>query len=155
WLRALQAHFDFIHTRRPRREPARRRMPARLWLERLEDRTVPTSVTVLASNLHTVGGIPEPVPVAETGTPERNGVNVTFNAAPGIYPLDSGNGGVTYGSFTLASDGTISGTTGALTGSGSTVDFDLSKLAAVSIFGTDLKTAAGLQQHVALYPVMY
>jgi CSLREA domain-containing protein len=121
----------------------------KLLIELLEDRTVPTSVTVLASNLHTAGGLPEYVRVAEAGTAAK-GNDFTFDAAPGVYHLIDGDGGGTYGSFTLATDGTISGTTGALVASSSTIDFDLTKLAPVTIFGTDLKTAAGLQQSVGV-----
>jgi len=140
--------------RQARREARRRLAPRHLHVEPLEDRTVPSAVTVLASHLHTVGGVPEQVRVAETGALVGNGTNLTFDAAPGVYHLDSGDHGVTWGSFTLASDGTISSTTGALTASGSTIDFDLSKLAAVTIFGTDLQTAAGFQQAVSLNWVM-
>ena len=122
-----------VHVRGKRRKGA----PARLNLERLEDRTLPSSVTILGSDLHTAGGLPEFVGVAETGAAEGNGNNITFNAAPGIYHPTDRDGGDTYGSFTVANDGTISGTSGALAASGSTIDFDLSKLAAVTIFGTD------------------
>src|SRR5207237_4516136 len=59
-----------------------------------------------------------------------------------------------YGTFTVATDGTIGGTTGALVASGSTIDFDLTKLAAVTIFGTDLQTAAGRQEQVGLANVV-
>src|SRR5262249_24557955 len=59
-----------------------------------------------------------------------------------------------YGGFTVASDGTISGTTGALTASGNTIDFDVSKLAAVTVYATDLQTAAGWQQAVHLSRVV-
>jgi hypothetical protein len=113
---------------------------------------VPTAITVLASDLHTAAGLPQFVRVAETGT-GANGTDFTFNAAPGIYHLAAGIGDP-YGSFTVATDGTISGTTGALVASGSTIDFDLTKLAAVTIYGGDLKTASGWQQSVNLYEVV-
>jgi hypothetical protein len=133
--------------RQARREARRRLAPRRLHVELLEDRTVPSAVTVLASHLHTDRGQPEQVRVAETGT-LANGNDVTFDAAPGDYHVTSPDGGSTYGTFTVATDGTISGTTGALAASGSTIDFDLSKLAAVTIYGTDLHTDGGLQQAV-------
>src|SRR5262249_48239381 len=121
----------------------RKTVSPRLTLELLEDRTLPSTVTVLASHLRTAGGLPETVNVADmVGT----GNDFSFNAAPGVYHATIYGGGPTYGSFTVATDGTISGTTGALTASGNTIDFDLTQLAAVTIFGTDLKTAAGLQQ---------
>jgi hypothetical protein len=116
-------------------------------LEYLEDRTVPSNITILASDLHTAGGVPQQVRLGETGT-VAYGNNFTFNAAPGFYHLTDAACGGTYGSLTVATDGTISGTTGALVASGSTIDFDLTKLAAVTVVGTDLKTAAGLQQQV-------
>src|SRR5262249_40802863 len=132
--------------RRSRRRSARLLRPMfRPSLEYLEDRTVSTSITVLASHLHTAGGQAEYVLVAETGAGAK-GNDFTFNAAPGVYHLIDYDGSGTYGSFTVASDGTISGTTGALVASSSTIDFDLTKLAAVTIFGTDLKTAQGWQQ---------
>jgi hypothetical protein len=115
-------------------------------LERLEDRTVPTLITVLGSDLHTARGVPEFVRVAETGAVEGNGTDFTFDAAPGVYHLTDDIGASTYGSFTVASDGTISGTTGALVASGSTIDFDLTKLAAVTVVGTDLNTPQGSAQ---------
>jgi len=97
-----------------------------LIVEQLEDRTVPSSVTVLASHLHTAGGLPELVRVPETGT-QVNGNDVTFEAAPGVYHLTGGDGVYTgtYGTFTVASDGAISGTSGALTALGGTIDFIL------------------------------
>jgi hypothetical protein len=59
---------------------------------------------------------------------------------------------VSYGSFTVADDGfgslVVTGTTGATVAAGNTIDFDLTKLAAVAIHGTDLTTAAGWQQSV-------
>jgi hypothetical protein len=125
----------------------------RLLLEQLEDRTVPSSITVLASHLHTAGGLPEPVRVYETGTVSF-GNDFTFNAAPGVYHLTDYDAGGTFGSLTVATDGTIDGTTGALVASGSTIDFDLSKLAAATIFATDIKTAGGLQQGVAVVNVV-
>src|SRR5262245_38411687 len=118
-----------------------------LFLEQLEDRTVTSAVTVLGSHLHTAGGQPEQYRVVETGVVAR-GDDLTFDASPGVYHLAVADGAGTYGSFTVASDGTISSTTGAATASGTTIDFDLAKLAAVTVVGTDLKTAAGLQEYV-------
>src|SRR5207253_9196808 len=95
---------------------------ARLALETLEDRTVPSAVTVLASHLHTATGQPEQVRVVETSV-VAYGNDVTFDAAPGDYhltPYDPYAGNGTYGSFTVANDGTISGTTGAATAAGNT-----------------------------------
>jgi hypothetical protein len=148
--RNLKLRSILPQTRRSRRRPAHLLRPNfRPYLEGLEDRTVPSSVTVLASHLHTAGGLPERLQVAETGT-FANGNDFTFNATPGVYHLTDTAGSSTYGSFTVASDGTISGTTGALVASSSTIDFDLTKLAAVTIFGTDLKTATGLRESVGV-----
>jgi hypothetical protein len=123
----------------------RRSCPPRV--EPLEDRTVPTTVTVLASHLHTAGGQPEQLRVLETGT-VAYGNDLTLNVTPGLYHLTDYDGGGTYGSFTVTNDGTISGTTGAAVASGGAIDFDLTKLAAVTIFGSDLHTDGGLQQAV-------
>jgi hypothetical protein len=47
----------------------------------------------------------------------------------------------------------VTATSGAAVATGNTIHFDESKLAAVTIYGTDLKTATGLQQHVAVFEV--
>jgi hypothetical protein len=132
----------------------RRRLPppARLSLERLEDRTVPSQVTVLSSQLLTVGGTPEFVRIAETGA-YAWGSDITFDASPGVYHVDTYGNEATYGTFTVAGDGTIGGTTGALVASGSAIDFDLTKLAAVTVVGNDLTTAGGAQQNVKMADV--
>src|SRR5262249_15215926 len=54
----------------------------------------------------------------------------------------------TYGTFTVADDGTIGGTTGALVASGNAIDFDLTRLGAVTVDTGDLTTAQGAQQFV-------
>src|SRR5438309_2016838 len=97
--RNLQSRSILPQSRRSRRRP---------YLERLEDRTVPSSITVLASHLRSAGGLHEQVRVVETGT-VTYGNDITFDAAPGAYHLTPYAGG-TYGSFTVATDGTISGT---------------------------------------------
>jgi hypothetical protein len=70
--------------------------------------------------------------VAETGQ-VVSGNDFTFNASPGSFHLTDNDASATYGSFTVANDGSISATTGAAVASGDTIDFDLSKLAAVTI----------------------
>jgi hypothetical protein len=148
WLRTLRARFGPSSARHARPDRRPRHVSSRPGLELLEDRTVPTAITVLGSHLRTAGGQPEYVRVAETGTGEGNGTDFTFDAAPGVYHLTDADGGGTYGSFNVANDGTISGTTGAAAATGSTSDFDLTKLAAVTVNGTDIKTAAGQQEAV-------
>src|SRR5262249_50727445 len=106
-----------------------------------EDRTVPSSVTVLASHLQPdQGNFFVIMRVPETGQ-VFSGEDFTFNASPGLYHLTDNEGSATYGSFTVASDGSISATTGAAVASGNTIDFDLSKLLAVTI--TSPVTSAG------------
>jgi hypothetical protein len=151
WLRSLRNTRERYSVRKTR--PIRKAALGRkLLLEPLEDRTVPTSITILGSHLRTAAGAPEWLRVLETGASENNGTDITVDAAAGVYHLTTprGAGYATYGTFTVASDGSIAGTTGALTASGNTIDFDLTKLAAVTVFGTDLQTAAGLQQIVVV-----
>jgi len=105
----------------------------------------------LGSRLHTAGGAPEFVLVSETGTGEGNGTDFTVNVGPGVYHLAPADGSGVYGTFTVAGDGTISATTGAATATGNTIDFDLSKLAAVTIFASDLMTATGRQPGVNVF----
>src|SRR5262249_33517114 len=93
WLRSLRNMRERFSVRKTR--PIRKATLGRkLFLERFEDRTVPTSVTVLGSHLLTADGRPETVRVAETGTFETIGTNITFDAAPGVYHLtDTGPAG--------------------------------------------------------------
>src|SRR5262249_44951054 len=152
--RNLKSCFILPQTRLSRSRPAPLLRPVfRPYVEPLEVRTVPSLITVLASHLRTAGGLAETVRVFETGT-AANGNDFTFNAAPGVYHLTDSFPHGAYGSFTVATDGTIGGTTGARVASGSTIDFDLTKLAAVTIVGTDLKTASGLQQGVTVGEVV-
>jgi hypothetical protein len=112
-----------------------------LSLERLEDRTVPSAVTVLASHLQTAQGhFGVILRVPETGQVVTS-ADFTFNASPGLYHLTDSDGSATYGSFTVASDDSISTTTGAAVASGDTIDFDLAKLLPVTI--TSPTTSAG------------
>jgi hypothetical protein len=150
WLQQLRSFFTRPTTTRPHAAHH-----VRLRLEILEDRTVPSSITVLASDLHTAGGLPEAVRVVETGT-EANGNDFTFEASPGVtYNFGPYDGPGVYGSFTVASDGSISSTSGAaVAATENTIDFDRTKLAAVTIYGTDLKTAAGVQQGVNVHNIV-
>jgi hypothetical protein len=149
WLRSLLDTRERFSVRKIRltRKAA---LGRKLFLERLEDRTVPTSVTVLGSHLRTAGGVPEFVRVYETGMGEGNGTDFTVNLEPGLYHLAPSDGPGLYGTFTVAGDGTISATTGAATASGDTIDFNLTKLASVTIVGTDIKTTGGAQQVLTL-----
>jgi hypothetical protein len=58
--------------------------------------------------------------------------------------------GGTYGTFTISAQDTVSGTTGALTATGNTINFELPQLAAVTVVGTDLKTVNGFQEGLAV-----
>src|SRR5262249_32452206 len=132
WLRSLRNVREHYSVRKAR--PTRKAtLERKLFLERLEDRTLPTSVTVLGSHLLTAGGQAEIVRVPEANVGEGNGTDFTFAAAPGLYHLTNCDGSGSYGSFTVAIDGTISGTTGAAVASGNTIDFDLTQLAAITI----------------------
>jgi hypothetical protein len=100
-------------TRRSRRRTARFRSPVlRLSLERLEDRTVPTAVTILGSHLVTAGGVAQPATVSGLNV-AVNGRDVTFDAPAGTYNLQT-DFSQSYGTFTVSSANTIGGTTGAL-----------------------------------------
>jgi hypothetical protein len=113
---------------------------------------VATLVTVLGSNLHTAAGRPEQLWIA-SGVAEYGGTDLTFDAAPGTYDLTNGDQDGSYGSFTVANDGTVSGTTGAAVASRNTIDFDLTKLAAVTIDAYELRTASGLQEQILVNPI--
>jgi len=95
WLRSPKLESRSTRARHTRRRPPRKRAAApKLSLALLEDRTVPSSVTVLASHLHTTGGLPEQVRVAETGTLAK-GNDFTVDIAPGAYHLTDYDGGGT------------------------------------------------------------
>src|SRR5262249_5878514 len=100
----------------------------RLSLERLEDRTLPATVTLLGSHLISSAGNLEPYYVAgfeSFGTGDRS---VTLGA--GTYSVQNGIG--TYGTFTVSNQDTVAATTGALVATNNTLDFDLNKLAAIT-----------------------
>src|SRR5262249_39794100 len=72
------------------------------------------------------------------------------------YAVTPGAGDGTYGTFTVAADGSgalaVTGaTSGAAVATGNTIHFDKDKLAAVTVFGTDLKTPGGQRQVVVVH----
>jgi hypothetical protein len=100
----------------------------RLLLELLEDRTLPSgmaSITVLGSQLGQFIYVP--------GYGVDIGADVTVNLSPGTYAVDTQDGANVYGTFTIANDLTISGTTGALVSTPTGIGFDLTKLALVNV----------------------
>src|SRR5262249_22203947 len=94
----------------------RKAVPRRLSLERLEDRPLPPSITILGGDLITAGGRLEQYGVG--GLLSQGTGNRSVNLDPGTYNVQDGNGDV-YGTFTVSNQGTVAGTTGALTASGS------------------------------------
>ena len=85
--------------------------------------------------------------------------NTTFYVPDGTYSVRTENSGTiggrgTYGTFTVEDNGAgtslLSGTTGAFAATGGDVHFDLSKLAEITVLGTDLITPAGRAQQVIL-----
>jgi hypothetical protein len=96
-------------------------------VEALEDRTVPStaSVTVLGSQIGQFIYVP--------GYGVDIGADVTVNLSPGTYAVDTQDQTGVYGTFTIANDLTISGTTGALVSTPTGIGFDLTKLALVNV----------------------
>ena len=121
----------------PRRRPAFRRPVFRPRLEALEDRTVPAAITILGSDLVTSAGIPEVYSI--NGILSQATGDRSVNLGAGTYSV--ANSGGTYGTFTVSSQDTVAGTTGALVATGNTIDFDLTQLAAVT--ASPLFTAGG------------
>jgi hypothetical protein len=126
WLRRLQPTRE-RKLFRGRGKP-RKAGPLRLTVEVLENRCLPATVTILGSHLISSGGGVEfyQVPGFVSGTGD-----LTVNVGPGTYSVQNNSG--TYGTFTVSSQDTVAATTGALVGTGNTLDFDLTKLGAVTI----------------------
>src|SRR5947209_3000298 len=104
---------------RSRRGPGTWSRPRpRLVLEPLEDRAVPTAVTILGSHLLTSGGLPQNYLVAGV-TPVTRG-DVTVDLSPGTYNVVSGTS-QPYGTFTVPDAGAVAAT-GALSAAGSAID---------------------------------
>jgi hypothetical protein len=119
------------------------------------DLTKLAAVTIYASDIKTAAGQQQVVIVGNfvglTAYPNTDTVyfpactaNVTPFVGPGVY-----------GGFTVGDNGSgsliVTGTTGAAVATDDhTINFDLTKLAAVTIYGSDLKTAAARQQLVTV-----
>jgi hypothetical protein len=149
WLRSLRntRERSSVRKTRPRRKAT---LGRKLNLERLEDRTLPATVTILGSHLITAAGRLEAYSVS--GFLFQVVGNQTITVGAGTYSVDTGSG--TDGTFTISNQDTVSGTTGALVPTGNTIDFDLTQLAAVTMVWTDLKTAAGFQQGASIGSVV-
>jgi hypothetical protein len=122
-------------------------------LESLEDRTLPATVTILGSHLISAGGTLEFYGVngfLSAGTGDR-----AVNVGAGTYSVVGGSGTFsgTFGTFTVSSQDTVVGTTGALVATGNTVDFDLTQLAAITINASDLTSPQGVPENVSIYYV--
>src|SRR5262249_35864455 len=100
--------------------------------------------TVLGSHLVTAGGLPQPTTVSGVNV-FINGSDVSFDAPAGTYNLQNSLN-QSYGTFTVSSSNTISGTTGALVASGNQIDFDRTKLGAVTVLASHLLTLGGLPE---------
>ncbi len=139
-LRDTRERFSFRKTR-PIRKAA---LGRKLNLERLEDRTVPTLVTILGSHLATSAGDLQAYYV-DSVTPGQTG-DITVDVSPGTYTVKSGSGNL-YGTFTTSAAGVVAAD-GALSASAGAIDFDLSKLTAVTVKKSDLATLNGTQENV-------
>jgi hypothetical protein len=117
------------------------------------DLTKLAAVTVTASHLLTLGGIPEGIKIQDLVNfiPGRDD---TAYVPAGTFPLATPVNQA-YGSFTVADNGTgtlvVTATSGAAVASGNRIDFDLTKLCAVTVGVSDLVTAGGLPQSVKVY----
>ncbi len=104
------------------------------------------TVTIDPSVLSTPTGFQAADIIGFTGAGTRT---ATYHLPTGTYQVDATAavfGAKTYGTFTVASDLTISATTGAITPNATTgVTFDLSQLAAVNIDPTVLSDPVGFQ----------
>jgi hypothetical protein len=115
-----------------------------LALEYLEDRLAPATVTILGSGLVSSGGSQEQFAIygfLAIGYGDR-----TVNLDPGTYSVQNAAG--TFGTFTVSSQDSVAGTTGALVATANTITFDLTQLAAITI-NDDLVTSTGIHELVS------
>ncbi len=112
---------------------------SRLAVECLEDRTVPAALTILGSHLLTSGGVQQAYAVDGITGVLRG--DITVDVSPGTYSVLSGST-QSYGTFTVSGAGTLAAT-GALTAAGSAIDFDRTRLAAVTVKASDFVTLKG------------
>jgi hypothetical protein len=114
------------------------------------DLTRLAAVTVNGTDIKSGAGYQEPVD-PQSYVDWRYGPFIIYYPAGTVQCTNPSVG--TYGSFTVGDNGSgslvVTGASGACVATDAhTIDFDLSKLAAITVNGTDIRTAAGQQEQV-------
>src|SRR5207253_10898458 len=121
--------------------------------------TMAAATTIVTNDMNTGGCSQQDVVITSIVSFNPNDETDTVYLPAGTFGVrDGAEFTPPYGTFTVADIGggvlAVTGTAGAAVATGNTIDFDLTKLAAVTISGTDLTTATGVQQPVIVNSVV-